>query len=848
VRKPSLLLAAWLLLSPAARADDALAEKAWTILRTHCAACHSGGNAKGGFDYLLDRERLVSRNQLVPGKASDSPLFQRVQQGEMPPPSKKVRPSNDEVAALQRWIGEGAHAPKSAETPAVPVTTAAIPALILADLQSLEPRQRRFTRYLTLTHLLQARLPAEDLQRHHQAIAKLVNSLSWHSRITKPKTIDPAKTIYRLDLRDYRWTARQWDRLATTYPYRLGDQSEAGRESAKLAGCDVPQVRGDWFVATASRPPFYYDFVQIPLTDRGLERLLQVDLLANLQDDNAMRAGFNGSGVARNNRLIERHDAVHGAYWRSYDFSDNTGRQNLFEHPLGPGNGANAFAQAGGEIIFNLPNGLQGYMLVNGDGQRVDKAPGEIVSDPKRPDRLVEAGVSCMSCHVKGLHPKDDQVRAHVSKNANAFPAGDRAVVKALYVPTAKFRAALNEDAERFAAALAKTGVTVNDAEPIEAVTLRYEAVLDLTSAAAESGLPTEEFAGRLRRSPALTRTLGALLARGGTVQRQVFQETFADLARTLDLDRLTVASQPGTMPTTPFEGQRGAMRGLAFSHDGKTAATGGEDRTIRIWDLPGGKEKVRLEGHTQEVTCLTFSADGKHLLSGGRDRVLRLWDTATGREVRRFSGHTDGVRSVVLTPDGRFALSGGEDRTVRVWEIATGQELRGFSGHTGTVTSLALSRDGKLVASGSLDRTVRLWEVGTGALRARWDGHTGAVYSVAFSPDGKHVVSGGNDRILRLWEIGSEKEVRRFSGHANAVVCVAFSPDGKHILSASSQYQTEDRIIRVWNRVDGTEVGGREGGANNGVECVAFSRDCEQTLLSHAVSGLRLWVVPKVR
>jgi serine/threonine-protein kinase len=82
------------------------------------------------------------------------------------------------------------------------------------------------------------------------------------------------------------------------------------------------------------------------------------------------------SGISRNNRLLERHDAVHGAYWRTYDFDavpqnlverQNLlpDRRNLFAYPLGPGIGENLFQHAGGEIIFNLPNGLHGYMLIN---------------------------------------------------------------------------------------------------------------------------------------------------------------------------------------------------------------------------------------------------------------------------------------------------------------------------------------------------------------------------------------------------------------------------------------------------------------------------------------------------
>src|SRR5262249_16703206 len=161
-----------------------------------------------------------------------------------------------------------------------------------------------------------------------------------------------AGTLLRIDLRDYKWSARTWDRLVSAYPYRV---STPEAPSSVLGLQQV--LRADWFVTTAARPPLYHDLLQLPSTDRELERQLRVDVLANLQEDNVARAGFNGSGVSQNNRLIERHDASYGAYWRSYDFNDNSGRQNLFEHPLGPVPGQNSFVHAGGEILFNPPNG-----------------------------------------------------------------------------------------------------------------------------------------------------------------------------------------------------------------------------------------------------------------------------------------------------------------------------------------------------------------------------------------------------------------------------------------------------------------------------------------------------------
>src|SRR5437667_12858671 len=92
-----------------ASAGAPLGQEARAILQTHCAGCHGGGKAaKGGFGFVLDRELLVGRSLVVPGKAGQSDLFLRVQQGEMPPPSKKSRPSQAEMKVLQSWIDAGA--------------------------------------------------------------------------------------------------------------------------------------------------------------------------------------------------------------------------------------------------------------------------------------------------------------------------------------------------------------------------------------------------------------------------------------------------------------------------------------------------------------------------------------------------------------------------------------------------------------------------------------------------------------------------------------------------------------------------------------------------------------------
>lgn len=837
---------AWFLVIPSflslasdvfADTPEVLGAKAKAVLQTHCAACHSGGKAKGGFGFVLDRELLVGRNLVVPGKASQSDLILRVQQGEMPPPSKKFRPSPAEVKVLQEWIEAGALPFDGQVAVAKRISEREVAGVVLADLKKLDPRRRRFTRYLTLTHLASAGKSEKDLQTTREAVGKLINSLSWHPRISLPEAIVPDGTILRIDLRAYRWTPALWERLAFVYPYRT-DYVD-GKTFNGQSGTEIPAVRADWFVATAARPPFYHDLLQLPTTDRALERLLQVDVTADIQDDDIQRAGFNDSGVSKNNRLIERHDAVHGAFWRSYDFAKNSGRQNLFEHPLGPNTGDISFQAAGGEMIFNLPNGLLGFMLVDAKGKRIDKGPIEIVADPRRPDQRVETGISCMSCHARGFLFKADQLRGHVEKNAEVFGKQVLTTIRATHPHKGKFQAQIDEDSQRYLKALEKFGIRDPDHEPVNLVTQRFEMTLDGTTAAAELGLTVKEFGQLLKKNPDQARIFGGLLGKGGTAQRQVFQENFAELARLVKNSQGALTKIP---EVEPFKGHTATVNCITFSIDGKRAASGSDDRTVRIWEIPSGRQLASLEGSSEEVLSVAFSRDGKWLLSAGTDRLIRLWDLQTGQEVRTFKGHTDVVRTVVFHPDGKRAVSGGDDRSLRIWDIASGQEIASLAGHTGRVTSVTWSKYGLL--SGSHDGTVRLWDPEKKKQIRTFEGHTGPVHSVALSPDGFTAASGGNDKTVRHWYLASGKELHCFKGHDNAVVHVQFAASERVVYSSSEQHLGTERTWRRWDLVKRIERGSRFLGQDYRYGCAAFSPDGRYILVGgpYGFLHLRSW------
>ncbi|MCP4381964.1 MAG: hypothetical protein GY798_11225, partial [Hyphomicrobiales bacterium] len=238
------------------------------------------------------------------------------------------------------------------------------------------------------------------------------------------------------------------------------------------------------------------------------------------------------SGVSRNNRLIERHTSPTGYFWTSYDFAGNRDRQNLFAFPLGPGDGPHDFDHDGGETIFSLPNGFQGYYLNTAAGARLDKGPTAIVLDPGRRDQTVTNGISCMGCHDQGIRKATDEVRDHVMGNPT-YPEPVRDAVEALYPTANEMDTILAADTARFQNAMRAANLDpalkLNGVEPVNALAKRYEDDIDQALAAAEFGQDGDSFMASMdvTGDPRVLR-LGQRLSQG-LVPRDTFESQFAD-------------------------------------------------------------------------------------------------------------------------------------------------------------------------------------------------------------------------------------------------------------------------------------------------------------------------------
>ena len=522
-------------------AQQNLAQEAYAIFEQSCLICH-GENGSYTEALIIEHAALIDDGKVVPGDPDGSVFYQRLIETNVAKRMPQRQPPLDPEAieTIRQWIAAGASDWDDIPRPDTGfITTNAMLETIENHVKTLSARDKTFARYFSLTHLYNAGETTEALQAYRRALSKLINSLSWGRDVVIPKPIDAEETLFYIDLRDYEWDVRNdaWTQIEQVYPYKMTfdapTQTPLREKLTTLQqemNCEVPFVHVDWFLATASLPPLYHDILALPETDRELEAVLRVFVTANLQNapgERVWRAGFNDSGVSRHNRVVERHTSSYGAYWKSYDFAGSAESQNIFTHPLD-------FTHDGGEIIFNLPNGLQAYYLVDGGGNRLDVAPTSIVSNPAASDPAVRNGLSCIGCHTQGMKTVEDEVRAVVDQAAN--PPFDKVRALDLYVEKTVMDELVEEDTQRYRDALEAAGGVFGGIEPIQRFYEVFHGSLSAAHAAAAVGLETETFLEKVSKNTTL-QNLGLQVLTGvnGTVKRDAWTSNFDEVISVLN-------------------------------------------------------------------------------------------------------------------------------------------------------------------------------------------------------------------------------------------------------------------------------------------------------------------------
>lgn len=280
--------------------------------------------------------------------------------------------------------------------------------------------------------------------------------------------------------------------------------------------------------------------------------------------------------------------------------------------------------------------------------------------------------------------------------------------------------------------------------------------------------------------------------------------------------------------PVTVIDAHRGSAQRVAFSPDGGSLVSCGQDGLVRLWRVPSFAPDGAFEGHGASVNTLSFSADGGVLASGSSDGTVRVWSFPGGRELDVLDGQVaaavspagglatistkaravlwDGnydevatlplldrrLFSLVFTADGASLLVAGTGSVHRV-DVKGRARTGDYPGHQTAVAGMALSVDGALLATTGAEGTLRVRAVAGGAERfAVRPGRPGTL-QVAFAPGGEQVAV-SIDFAVQLRSGADGTLLSAIDVPVKGVYGLAYSPDGRLLANAGA-----DGKVRVW-------------------------------------------------
>jgi WD40 repeat protein len=272
---------------------------------------------------------------------------------------------------------------------------------------------------------------------------------------------------------------------------------------------------------------------------------------------------------------------------------------------------------------------------------------------------------------------------------------------------------------------------------------------------------------------------------------------------RTASAPALLRTPPPVAIPARPtlralgtLKGRHGAIDDFRFNPDGTTLATSeSQGGVLRIWDVAGLTARAASPGHSGVVfTALAFSPDGRTLATGSNERA-QFWDTRTlrpqGIEIAKASdAPSQSFSAIAFSPDGRFiVVSGFSDDEIRFYDPVSrrpdGVALQGDA----SADIMVFSSDGRTLASvdESGSNGVQIWDVATRKRRVKASLNVfGGAKNLVFSPDGTTLAIDNESNEVRLIAADTGKERGRpLGGHIGSVTGLAFSTDGRTVVTS---------------------------------------------------------------
>jgi serine/threonine-protein kinase len=481
------------------------------VLAANCGQCHGPAlteqQAQAGMNYINDIDKLVDTGKIVPLNSAASRIVQRMVRQEMPPVASGLPAVTEaDINTVAQYIDNPRFWPDAGPSgncldDGQLVDFDELFQDVNSDLARADNDDQVFFRYISLTNRFTAGQCADALEKDRQGLAKMINMLSIDTGIEVPVPVNNEETLYRIDIRDLQWDRAisvegqnfndVWEAIAANNPYAVEFVGDDADDAKADAATDFPIMFADQMMDVAIIGNLYYAIIDVDVNQplaTFISDELGIDVVANLEDEESIRAGTTKSRISRQDRLVQADDIEvrGGVLWQSFDFEDDA-NESIFEDPFG-------FAAGGTEAIFTLPNGMLGFIIADANDAIVEDS--DILLDTNQNNFRAITSVSCSNCHAQGFIPVVDEVREIALANAREIGL-DRDEVEQLegiYVSPQEFARKVQEDSQGFyQRALQLADLPIQGGDPVSSVFLRFDQDLRIEDVAGDLGVTPDD-------------------------------------------------------------------------------------------------------------------------------------------------------------------------------------------------------------------------------------------------------------------------------------------------------------------------------------------------------------------
>jgi WD40 repeat protein len=284
------------------------------------------------------------------------------------------------------------------------------------------------------------------------------------------------------------------------------------------------------------------------------------------------------------------------------------------------------------------------------------------------------------------------------------------------------------------------------------------------------------------------------------------------------------------------LQGHSGIVAAIAWNHDGSQLASGGQDKTIKIWYAGAGE--VAMEWSTNLMSCLSWSCDDRRIVSSSEDKSIKVWDVAQkGKLCNTFEGHSESVNWVAWDNNSseNKIVSCSSDNTIKIWNGSATMTRMTHNGSVGSVTWNPLN---KKIISGSDDGTIKLWDGRTGDLIQTIDkAHSHFITSLVWHPLGETFASSSWDKSIKIWNGTTGENLKTIEeAHRKEITIVAWNHKGNQLLSSSW-----DCTLKIWDALSG-EVIQTIVDSKNAITTGAWNHSDSQIASGARNGSLKIW------